>query len=236
MKLTKVLFTFGLLMSMQSAFAHALWFKTDSKGAKGTQHDIQVYFAEPGEKWESLDGDEWKMVKGFELWVVSPKGEKTLLTCTPDKDHYKANFTPNEDGRYVVVLKHEKIGVLSFGKGDPFVPFFYATATVDVGATADKNIALSSADFLPMSIISALTVNSQKVGLQITAPNGLAYKVSVITPAGKKNDLPNGTVEFDAIEAGLYQIEVSAMDSKAGEFGGKQYKKAYHIATTTFQK
>lgn len=238
----KLLKTFGCLLLMFFAYdasAHALWVKTAAVGKKGTQHEVQVYFAEPGQQREPVEGEEWRMVKGFDLWVISPSGKESRLELKAQSDFYSTTFIPREEGLYRVLLKHEKIGVLTFDKAAPFVPYFYASANVWVGNEAGITDALlPGRDQLPVSIVPVVKKGTSKVFFHISSPEGLQYQVTVFSPSGTVTKLEagkKGQAAFDAAEPGDYQAELSAVDTKPGTIGGKEYKKAYHVATATFE-
>lgn len=239
MKLPKAIVALLLLLSAYNASAHALWLQTSGTGKKGTPHEVIVYFAEPAQQKELLDSKEWSMAKGFDLWAVSPSGKQFKLEAKPQKDCYAATFTPEEEGLYRVLLKHERIGVLTFDGTGSFVPYFYACTNVWIGNDhAVANVISPDRSLLPMSILPVLSKGTQKVFFHATLPEGLKYQITVFSPSGKRiNIAANGSNQlvFDAIEQGGYQVEVSAVDTKPGTIGGREYQKAFHIATTTFE-
>ncbi|GAA4787964.1 hypothetical protein GCM10023231_15140 [Olivibacter ginsenosidimutans] len=223
------------VFSLQEIQAHALWVSTAHSGTKGVSHDVKVFFAEPGEKWEPLDGDEWKLVEGFELWLVKPNGEKSRLKLFPEDDHYAASFTPEVDGLYGVELKHEKVGVLTFEKMPPFIPYFYASAAIIVGKGSLAQLKKSD---LPIQVVPQWNGSSKVDGFTIVIKDGGKGKAFVVTPNGavkQLGEVASGTQTFEAKESGTYQVELSVQDKKGGSFEGKEYKAAFYTATTVFE-
>jgi len=234
MKCTKLLLVVLCVISLQELYAHALWVSTERSGIKGTAHEVKVFFAEPGEKWEPLDGDEWKLVKGFELWLVNPNGKRLRLDLSPKQDHYAASFIPQEDGLYHVELIHEHIGVLSFEGMPPFIPYFYAFAPINVGNDSTLN---GNENALQTRIIPQWDEQSKMVSFDITTKNGSKGRVTLVTPDGEVKQLGEvnpGKLEFEANDTGSYQVELSVRTDGGGSYEGKEYKTAFYTATTVF--
>lgn len=223
MKLSRILLFIMVIFGLQNCMAHALWVETNAQGKKGAPQLVKVYFAEVGEKWELLNGQEWSTVKNFELWLQSPKGELSRLEVSPKNDYYEANFTPQEDGVYQLIAKNTSIGALNFPNTPAFIPYFYAKSTVQVGNLKSK---VASYD-LPLDF----NLVQKKINLVIPEYAAGKAQVTLFTPSGKSKtfkELPNGLLDFDCVEKGIYQIELQIKDERPG----KDYQFAFHTLTS----
>lgn len=223
MKLSRIILFSMLLFGLQNCIAHALWVETNTQGKKGVTQSVKVYFAEVGEKWEPVNGQEWAMVKNFELWLQSPKGELSRLEVSPQQDYYQANFTPKEDGIYQVIVKNTSIGPLNFPNTPPFIPYFYAKSAVQVGNTKSKVVAYE----LPLNF----NLIQKKINLVVPPYADGKAEVKLFTPSGELKtfkNLQNGVLDFDFAEKGIYQIELQIKDERPG----KDYEFAFHNLTS----
>lgn len=223
MKLSRILLFIMVLFGLQNCIAHALWVDTNTQGKKGISQSVKVYFAEVGEKLEPLNGQEWAMVKNFELWLQSPKGELSRLEVAPQEDYYLANFTPQEDGVYQVIVKNTSIGALNFPNTPPFIPYFYAKSNVQVGNIKSKVTNYE----LPLNF----NLIQKKINLVIPEYAAGKAEVTLFTPSGELKtfkNLQNGLLDFDFVEKGVYQIELQIKDERPG----KDYEFAFHTLTS----
>ncbi|MBB5441134.1 putative GH25 family protein [Pedobacter sp. AK017] len=228
--------SWALLMLMtigvNSAFAHAFWLKTNPSGKKGQAHEVQVFYAEPAEKPELLDSKEMANVKNFSLWLLMPGKEKIKLQTTAATDHYKASFTPEQNGEYRIILQNDAMEVLEFPSGSLRIEF-YASAAVQVGT--EKAVPETGRFKLNVSTTATtaykpvlITVEHQDIDLS-------KVTISIFNQAGWKLDTKvdtNGKAEFKALDKGTYFIEAVYKDKSPGTLNNKEYKSVYCAATT----
>ena len=171
------------LLAAQCILAHALWIETASTGARGQAQQIKILMAEAGEKPEPTEAQEWAAVKNFELYAIAPDGKQIKLSTTPQADYYAATFTPKTDGQYIILLKHENVGVLSFNPTHPFVPYMYATAQVLVGAMIEKATVTAFRQAPPLYLTA--TTNKEKKEVTIAIHNTKNKAVSPLVTAAR---------------------------------------------------
>lgn len=228
-----ILILFICFLGLQSANAHALWISTDQHGTIGKSQEIKIYFAEPGETWEPIGGKEWELAKNFELWLISPKGEKEQLNVLAKSDHYIASFVPNENGVYHVELKNENIGILKFEGMPPFIPYFYSSSLVTVGTLSTQNKKSDTQKVVPI-----WNKMNQIDGLMIAISSDIKGKLAVVMPDGSiKNlgEVGTGKVEFKPEKPGIYQVELSTIRNKALSNDLNSDILKIYTSTTVFQ-
>lgn len=223
-----------LSLSFTGAFAHAYWIQAQPVGKKGQAHQVEIFFAEPADKRESLDSKEMANVKNFTVWLLAPGKEKVKLQIAAASDHYTANFTPDTDGEYLIVLQNDQVDVLDFPSMGPFKAEFYASAKVQVGGFKAQQI-ITATDF-KFNVLAKSTAAHQPVYLSLTGNVDLSkVEISIFNQAGWKLDLKpgaDGQAEFKALEKGKYFIEAVYKDKTTGTFNNKDYKSVYYASTT----
>jgi uncharacterized GH25 family protein len=228
---TKITLLIALItFSVTSTFAHALWIQTASTGKKGQAQEIKVFFGEYAEKNPDSVAKWFSNLKDFKLTVTAPDGTVQNLVTTADIKNYKATFTPDKDGTYIIAIVHDVAAVYSKAKIQ-----YYAYANINVGKSkANTN--------LPTSAL--LTINPTKpvlktgdAGAHQVLFNKAAFtdkKVEVITPSYKKEEAKTdakGNFAFKPAEKGGYFLEAFAEDKTTGQQNGSDYEKVWHVAT-----
>lgn len=94
------------LGSMTILSAHALFVDTQPTGKSGEVQEVIVFYAEPADGKKEAISDWWADVSEFTLWLHLPDGSKQQLDATPNGDHFKASFTPDEPGVYSLSISH----------------------------------------------------------------------------------------------------------------------------------
>lgn len=220
-----------LTFSLNSAFAHAFWLKTNPTGKKGQAHEVQIFFAEPAEKPELIDSKEMANVKGFSVWLLAPGKEKIKLQTTVSTDHYKAAFTPDQNGQYRIVLLNDAMEVMEYASGSLRIEF-YASANVQVGA--ENAVAATGGFKLNVSAKGTTAQKPVSVAVEHQDIDLSKVTISVFNQAGWKLDLKpdaNGKAEFTALDKGTYFIEAVYKAKTPGTWNNKEYKSVYFAAT-----
>lgn len=224
--LTSLLFTCLIF----NAWGHALWIQTSPTGEQGKKQTVRIIYSEPGETPEKV-GDWYSDVKAFELWLISPDGQKTKLPVTPATDYYTAEFVPQQAGVYTLAVGHAAKDLGGTTKYQ-----FNATAAVTVGQV--KSVAVASPNELNVAVTQP--DNSYKVGQAVKLAGVFKAKpseklqVAVHSPSGWNRTIEtnaDGQAEFTPLWPGTYYIEASKSEKETGEQDGKPYKSVWRCAT-----
>ncbi|WP_316814147.1 hypothetical protein [Pedobacter heparinus] len=220
-----------MTIGVNSAFAHAFWLKTNPSGKKGKAHEVQIFYAEPAEKPELLDSKEVANVKNFSVWLLIPGKEKIKLQTTAAKDHYKASFTPEQNGQYRIILQNDAIDVFEYPSGSLRIEF-YASALIQVGT---ENAVAETGGY-KLNVFAKGVTAHQPVAVAVEHQEIDLSKVviSIFSPSGWKLDVKpdaNGKAEFTALDKGTYFIEAVYRAKTPGTLNNKEYKSVYYAAT-----
>lgn len=223
----KIFLSMAMLMLSVSIYAHALWIETNATGKKGQVQEVKVFYGEYAEFSPEKVKDWYSNVKEFELWLVSPDGQKTRLTTSPQEDHYTASFTPGKDGVYTLQVSHSAKDL-----GRTTIYQFNTSATVTVGKNEASDIKNNSN---PLKFQLKNGKVNEPVTIQGFYKDAASDKMSVtvFSPKGwtKQIEGKNGVAEFVPEWKGKYMIEISRSDEEKGEHYGKEYTGIWRCAT-----
>lgn len=217
-----------------TSYGHALWIETTTNGKKGVAQKVKIFFGEYGSKEIDSAAKWYSNLKDFKIILTAPNGTKQELKTKASVFHYEANFTPTQDGQYVLSVVHHVKDLYENAKID-----YYALANVFVGKAVVKNqlaedIALSIA---PTKTTFALgQANPHLVKLNLEAFKN--QKITVIGPDKKAETVEtdaNGSLNFNPKQKGAYFLEAFYEEKKSGTQGGKSYDKIWHVVTYTNQ-
>ncbi len=224
-----------LLLTTASSFAHYLWIETPVKGSIGEEQTIKVHMGEyTYGVIEEVAGEAFQGVNNFTLWAVSPSGEKIALKTTAQKDHYKAVFTPKENGTYTLLLNNDEIDVIDYTQYDfgIFKTHYHAVANFTVGA--EKNDTATQND--NGITVKRIAEENDQVKLQLLFKNEPLAKSEVKVFV---KDLWSKTLETDEngfINFGLpwdtkYILEATHKEEVPGTYNGEDYEFVWHCVT-----
>ena len=217
-----------LLLTTANSFAHYLWIETEVSGSIGQEHVVKVHMGEyTYGVVEEVQGEAFQGVKNFTLWAVSPSGKKIPLSTTAQKDHYKAVFTPEENGVYTLLLNNDQIDVIDYSEYDfgIFKTHYHAVANVSVGEAQNDTATQNENGITVKRIVTA----DDQVKLQ------LLFKGQPLAKSEVKlfvKDLWSKTLETDQdgfIEFGLpwdtkYILEATHQEEVPGTYKGEDYE------------
>lgn len=234
MRSIKLFFLAALFaLSIDNAFAHALWIETSATGKAGQKQTVKIYYGEFAEN-ERDNVDKWYSdVKEFSLWLVGPDQQKTKLSLTQGSNYFESTFTPGQDGVYVLQVSHEAKEL-----GGTTKYHFLATANVRVGKST---LAVVSTNVLNLYHDDVSTGKANSLFKLKANLNGAAAKdktVSVFSPSGWSKQIKtneSGVAEFTPLWPGRYVVEVSDMDKTPGDHHGKNYTATWKGATYSFE-
>lgn len=225
-----------LLFSISNIFAHAVWIETASAGKKGQAQQVKVFFGEYSEKDISATKKWFSNLRDFTLELTSPDGKKTTLKTVADSLFFKADFTPTQEGTYVVSVVHIVKDLYQNAKLQ-----YYAFANVNIG-NGKVNTAF------PVDANLVIKPSKAVVKLNETVAHQLIYnkaplakeKITVIAPELNKTEVETdseGKFAFNPKQKGGYFLEAFKEENTPGTFDGKPYEKVWHVITyfTTIQ-
>lgn len=224
-----------LLLTTANSFAHYLWIETEVTGTIGEEQVVKVHLGEyTYGVVEEVESEAFKGVNKFTLWAVSPSGEKIALETTAQKDHYKAVFTPKENGTYTLLLNNDEIDVIDYTQYDfgIFKTHYHAVANVTVGGKQNDTATQNENGITVKRVVS----NDDQVKLQ------LLFKGEPLAKSEVKlfvKDLWSKTLETDEngyIDFGLpwdtkYILEATHQEEVPGTYNGDDYEFVWHCVT-----
>lgn len=226
---SKFLLSVILVFAQVSAvLAHALWIETSETGTKGKVQLISIFYAEyaakqfePVDKWYSD-------VNTFALWLIAPDGKKTQLTYTPADNHFKASFTPDQDGIYTIITGHSAKDI-----DGGYIYQFNASAQVNVGKSVKIAAANTNTD-LYLEPVKDPKGKSGIVKAYFKGQPAAEIDVLVSGPTGWSKTFKtdkNGVLEFQPEWKGAYALEGSTTVDEAGTHFEKPYEHIWRCAT-----
>lgn len=228
----KFLFSVILCCSIQALFAHAIWIETSTNGKIGQAQTVKVFFGEFSENERDSTQHWFSNLSAFTLFLVTPDGQKTPLTCTPAGNHFTASFTPKVAGAHVLSIDHTVQAIY----GDSKI-HYYALGLVKV------NGSLKGVDNLPAYTDFALMANHQQTPkLHQPEKIQLSYKnappaesdVTIQSAEGwskKIKTSQQGDITFSPAWVGRYMLEGTFTDANSGEHEGQAFKKTWYCVT-----
>ncbi|MBY5956517.1 hypothetical protein KUV50_00115 [Membranicola marinus] len=222
---------FAILSLVPTAIlsAHALFVETNPTGKSGVLQEVTIYYAEPHDGVKEAVSDWWADISDFTLWLHHPDGSKQALNTTPENNHFKAIFTPDQNGVYTLTVSHT---VNQLAGTTQYV--FSASAQVFVGkhgnrktvepVSANQLVLAKNPHKLKKNKEVTLTSYENKVPLaessfSIYAPEG--WQKTVQTKS-------HGTTSFVPEWKGNYYIERIQKE----EVQGQSYEELVQIYTT----
>jgi uncharacterized GH25 family protein len=227
METKKIFLMIAMLFTITSAWSHALWIVTSPKGEKGKKHEIKIHYGEYAEGHiEALD-DWYSDTREFELWLMSPSGEKQKLGTTPHSKYFDASFTPEQDGEYFLYISHAAKDL-----GGKTIYQFNTSASVKVGHSNGKSLSESipsDLKIIPQNKNSYLVLYKNQVSpgtsVELAGPTGWS---KVFTT----DDL--GMVTIETPWEGSYLLEAITSVKESGQHHGNPYEAIWRCATYRF--
>ncbi|UNY98374.1 DUF4198 domain-containing protein [Zhouia spongiae] len=221
-----------------NTFAHYLWIETNPVGSENKKHEVKVRFGEyTYGVIEKVNGEAFKNVSQFNVWLIAPDGSKSALEVAPKDDHYLGVFIPGQTGTYTVVLDNKNMNVLDYTQYDfgIFKPQYHAKAKVSVGETADT--ARSNADGIEIVDISSRPAKKgEEVALQVLfkgeplIKNEIVVYVSDLWSKKMETD-EKGEISFKLPWKTIYTVEATYNETTPGTFKNADYEFIWHCAT-----
>lgn len=226
----KSLFTLLLtFLSVQLASAHALWIETNSTGVKNVKQEVRIFYGEyASQEIEPLD--KWYSdVKDFKLILTTPSNKQIEVQKMLTGDHFTAEFTPIENGIYVLSIYHA-------GK-DLSKTNLYAFSSLAFIQVSGNTLPAITNNFYVKVNPNKYEVGNTVEAIVIKAGKPLANaEVLVMSQEGWSKSFktdPQGKISFTALWKGNYVIEASFGENKEGDWNGKPFTYAWE-GTTTF--
>ncbi|GAB3656753.1 hypothetical protein GCM10028791_28820 [Echinicola sediminis] len=226
-----VLFIVALLMNINAVMAHALWIETSLVGKKGKEQQVKVYYGEYEAGVVEKVGDWYSDVQDFELWLIDPDGNKTVLATQVGEDHFTASFTPESDGVYRLQIGHSAKDL-----GGEYLYQFNTATQVWVGKAQEADLKGAQTD-LALLLSDPVKKKQQEALSFKTYFKGqpkAGVSVAVVSPEGWSKSYEsdeNGAVVIDTPWKGQYLIEATYTEETKGEHHGAAYNFIWRCAT-----
>lgn len=228
-----------LLFVSANSFAHFMWVETSPVGKLNKKQDVRVYFGEYtyGEV-ENAGEEAFNKVMNFDVWVISPTGEKTKLQMTPAIRFYAGSFEPKVNGTYTVVLNNNNIDVIDYTQYNfgIFKTHYHATAKVEVGGSATETAAVNPDGLTIVDITKKVHVENGQTAFKVLY-KGQPIKEQEVTVfitdqwSKKAYTDKDGIIKFSLPWGVKYIMEATKKEEIPGKFNGKDYQFIWHCAT-----
>lgn len=226
----------GLAVLTKHTSAHAIWLETKSSGIRDKEHQVHIYYGEYsyGIK-EKPTGEAFEKVKNFKLWLVDPKGNKTVLNAAATDSCYSAFFTPDQDGLYAIMLYNNEIEVIDYTQYNfgIFKTHYHAVAKVMVGKASENSMAAENSTGLAIVDKSTTTREVNLCILYNDKP--LAdCEVEIFLPEQWKKSMKtdeNGRISFKTPWKATYLVEATRKEEVPGTYNGQDYEFIWHCVT-----
>ncbi|QDH80539.1 DUF4198 domain-containing protein [Echinicola soli] len=231
-----ILFALAIFANLGLATAHALWIETAVDGKKGKEQQVKIFYGEYGEGVIEKVDDWYSDVKEFELWLIDPQGNKTLLETSPSSDHFNASFTPSMDGVYRLQIGHSAKDL-----GGEYIYQFNTASQVWVGKAKETSVEGPKTD------LALVMTSPDKGGLKNPLHFKVLFKgeakegvtVAVDGPTGWSKEYTtdtNGEIVVETPWKGQYIVEAVDTEETSGEHFGASYEFIWRCATQSIKK
>lgn len=228
-------------MATANAFAHFMWLETSPTGKIGQKQEVKLFFGEYNYGVIEKTAEEaFGKMKNFEVWVISPSGEKTKLDMKQADTFYSGWFEPKANGTYTVIMNNDKIDVIDYTQYDfgIFKTHYHATAKVEVGKTATDTASQNPEGLSIVDMTKKLHVKDGEAMFKILykgQPVKDAEVAVFITDQWSKKVYSDayGIIKFSLPWGVKYIMEVTKKEEVPGKYNGKDYQFIWHCATYT---
>lgn len=228
MNTIKFILFFMAIFAVKSVYSHALWIESAPTGKKNQPHQINVYYGEYAEQELEAVEKWYSDLREFKLFLIGPDNKRIELDKTKATDHYRAEFTPKEDGTYAIVVVHPA------KKPYETTAFeFSSIAYVTVGETTQPAVDM------PLEVRTETKNHAIGEEIWITVFNNNLLLpdavVAIIEPDGGTKTLKtdaSGMCKFQPLVKGKYLLEVSKSDEHERDWQGTPIKKIWRGSTT----
>lgn len=235
----KSLLLFVLLLISANSFAHFMWVETSPVGKINKKQEIKVFFGEyTYGVQEKVNEEAFGKMKNFEVWVISPSGEKTKLQMTAAELSYNGSFEPKANGTYTVVLNNNNVDVIDYTQYDfgIFKTHYHSTAKVEVGGTATETAAANADGLSIVDITKKMHADKSEAAFKVLY-KGQPIKDQEVTVfitdqwSKKVYTDKDGIIKFSLPWGVKYVMETTKKEEVPGKFNGKDYQFIWHCAT-----
>ncbi|MEL7833758.1 DUF4198 domain-containing protein [Fodinibius sp. Rm-B-1B1-1] len=242
MKKLTILFllVFGIINQLS---AHNLWLETDATGTIGKTQQVHVYYGEYTYNYYEKVDENFKDVDDFDLWLVAPNGDKTKLEPVAGNQRYTAEFTPDQNGSYTIILESTRNNVVDWREYDLGIlkPNFYASTSIAIGNPGKTEATISNQPKLFIKDNSSGGYQAEnQVNLTVLFNGKPVAKQEVIVTIADQwtktvTTNENGKTTFNLPWSGQYVLEVIYTEEQSGSFQGTDFEAIRHTATYTIQ-
>lgn len=239
MKNIKVLlFLFLITLISSTASAHYIWIESAEKWTVGKPGTIKIYYGEYAEGAREEAGKRLEEANGLTAWVVTPNGEKVNLSLQKMNNHFLAEYTPKQAGKFEIELTNLVREVVDWTQYDLGVvqPTYYGHKPFYVDGKVDAKVK-PTLKFQIATVEEKLVYPVNKsIDLKLLY-EGKDFKGKLMAYAPntwmKEVEAKDGVYTFTPLEKGMYIIESIYKEKAPGTFKEKAYEAIRHRTTVT---
>lgn len=232
---TQIKFKLILLISLlnsSNTFAHALWIETNNSSKIKEKQEIKVFFGEYSAKEKDSVKNWFSNLEDFSLWLTTPDGQKKQIECSPQNDHFKANFTPDFAGVYVLSIDH-----IAKDLYNSFLIHYFAIAVISVEQSFQKNAEIHTITDLALQVeIPKIHKVKSPIDVYLFYKNNAFSKgeITIQPPIGWAKEFKlnaKGFTTFEPFCSGKYMIEGTFTDKTTGIYNKQTYQSVWNCVT-----
>lgn len=214
----------------QGSFAHALWIETSANGEKGKQHTVKIYYGEYADQERDSVAKWFSNIKELNCWLIAPDGSKQQLGYTKEINCLQAQFTPQQDGQYIVSITHD-------AKDFPGETRYQWNTSAAIRIGKAEAAAFTGNDIHISAAVSTAGKSTVQIKAFIKGQPASKLKVEVVSADGWTKTFTTdekGACHFTPSWKGRYVIEIAQTEKGPGSFEGKNFAAVWRCATTSF--
>lgn len=140
------MFFFLIALICKTAPAHYIWIEAAEKWTAGKPETIKIYYGKYAEGAREEAEKRLEEVNGLTAWLVVPGGEKINLSLQKMGNHFLAEYTPKQAGKFeieVISLEREVVDWTQYDVG-VVRPTYYAHKPLYVEGNVDSDPLIAS--------------------------------------------------------------------------------------------
>ena len=217
----------------QTVRAHALWIESSPSAKKNVTQTVKVFYGEYEHGTRDLLKEWYSDLKELELYILHPNGKSIKLETHEANDHLVAQFTPEQDGLYLIHTSH---AAAELGGKTKYI--FGASLPIAVNQSVQMIVNNKESGLLVFA-----SSQEQHLGQNIdiyVLDKGIACQstdVTVISSEGWAKTFKTdtaGKISFAPLWKGMYVVETSKYAPEEGVWHDQAHTHVWQSGTSTF--